>query len=181
MRIASSLAVLIAVLLARPVVGQETTREDFKNWCSQLEGRWIGDVTFVTDWPGSGKKGDKVTAYWQGRVSEDGNVMVTKFIGGSGSTTGLMYYDAAAKRISWTHVGSGGVVVQSTLWPDGDKWIENVDLTLPDGTKGRMKCIFIFTDSGKTFTIHFNGKVGDDVIKDQKDVWRRVSEGKATE
>ena len=70
---------------------------------------------------------------------------------------------------------------QSTFWPDGDKWIENVDVTLLDGTKGTTKNVLMFTDDGKTLTIHINGKIGDDVIKDQKDVWRRVSKTKATE
>ena len=181
MRIVSALAVLIVVLLAGPAIGQETTREDFKKWCSQIEGRWIGDVTWVTDWPGFGKKGDKVTAYWQGCVSEDGNVMVANFFGGAGSNTGLVYYDSASKRIHYTYVASAGTVFQSTFWPVGDKWIENVDVTLPDGTKGTTKNVLMFTDDGKTLTIHINGKIGNDVIKDQKDVWRRVSKSKATE
>ena len=181
MRSVSTLAVLIAVLLAGPVIGQETTRADFKKWCSQLEGRWVGNYTFVTDWPGGGKKGDKVTAYWQGRVCEDGNVMVTNFFGGPGSETGLICYDAAAKRIVWPHVGSSGAVFQSTLWPDGDKWINAVDITLPDGTKGIMKNVLIFTDGGKTMTLHINGKVGDDVIKDRTIIWRCVSKDKATD
>ena len=181
MRSVSTLAVLIAVLLARPAIGQETTRQDFKKWCSHVEGRWIGDVTSVTDWPGGNKKGDKITAYWQGRVSEDGNVMVTKFLGGPASSTGMVYYDAAAKRIHHTWVDAGGVVFHNTLWPDGDKWIETVSVMLPDETKGTMNNVFIFTDGGKTLTIHINGKIGDDVIKDQKNVLRHVSKGKATE
>ena len=179
MRIASTATVLVTMLFALPVanlaVGQETTRQDFKKWYSQVQGRWIGDVTWVTDWPGLGKKGDNVTAYWRGRVSQDDNVMVINFFGGNGSETGLMYYDAAAKRTRGTFVSSGGTVGRLTNWPHGDKWIETVDVTLPDGTKGRIKSVFVFTADGKTVTILRNGKVGDDVIKDQKDIWRRVS------
>ena len=181
MRSVSALAVLVAVLFARPVVGQETTREDFKRWCSQLEGRWIGDYTFVTDWPGGGKKGDKVTAYWQGRVCEDGNVMVTNFFGGANSSTGVAYYDEAEKQIHHTYVSSGGTVFQQTLWPDGNNWRNVTDITLPDGTKGSTNRDLVFTNSGNTLTRHINGHVGDDVIKDQKDVWRRVSKRKATD
>ena len=181
MRSVSALAVLIVVLLAGPAIGQETTREDFKKWCSQGEGRWIGDTTWVTDWPGFGKKGDKVTTYFEGRVTEDGNAVVTRFFGGAGSSTGLVYYDAAARRIRATFVGTGGSVHRATLWRDGDNWRDIVDVTLPDGTKGTLNRVFIFTDSGNTWTMHTNGKVGDDVIKDQKDVWRRVSKSKATD
>ena len=181
MRSVSALAVLVAVLFARPVIGQETTREDFEKRCSLMEGRWIGDVTWVTDWPEFGKRGDKVTAYFEGRVTEDGNAVVTKFFGGSGSETGLVYYDAAAKRIHGNFVSSGGTLFRLTIWPDGDKWIHAVDITLPDGTKGAMKNVCVFAADGKTLTIHRNGYVGDDVVNDQKDVWRRVSKSKATD
>ena len=180
MRSVSTLAVLIAVLLAGPAIGQETTREDFKKRCSLMEGRWIGDVTWNIDWPEFGKKGDKVTAYFEGRVTEDANAVVTKFFGGSGSETGLVYYDAAAKRIQATHVSSGGTVFQTTIWPDGDKWREAVDVTLADGTKGKFDRTFVYADSGRTLTIHINGKLGDEVITDQKDVARRVSPDEPT-
>ena len=181
MRSVSTLAVLIAVLLARPVVGQETTREDFKKWCSHAEGRWIGDVTWITDWPGVGKKGDKVTAYWEGRLAEDGNMVIGRFVGGRGSETNVHYYDVAAKKIRCTGVNSGGTSFQSVVWSDDDKWVRVTDVTLPDGTKGQVKTVITITDGGKTGTWELNGKVGDDVIKDQKDIWRRVSKSKATE
>ena len=181
MRSVSTLAVLIAVLLGRPAIGQETTREDFKKRCSLMEGRWIGDVTWNIDWPEFGKKGDQVTAYFEGRVTEDNNAVVTKFFGGSGSETGLIYYDAAAKRIHGNFGSSGGSVFRATFWPDGDKGLQTVDLTLPDGAKGTLNRVFIFTDGGNTWTMHTKGKVGDDVIKNQKEVWRHVSKSKATD
>ena len=39
----------------------QSTRADFKEFCKAMEGRWIGEVVWVADWPGFGKKGDKVT------------------------------------------------------------------------------------------------------------------------
>ena len=107
--------------------------------------------------------------------------MIITFVGGSGSETGLMYYDAATKRTRGTFVSSGSTVYQLTNRPDSNNWIETIDVTLPDGTKGRVKSVVLFTDNGNTVTIRRNGKVGDDVIKHQKDVWRRVSRTKATE
>ena len=88
--------------------------------------------------------------------------MVTKFFGGAGSETGLVYYDAAAKKIRGNFVNSGGSVFRVTLWPDGDNWRDIVDVMLPDGTRGTFNRVFrlVFTDSGNTWTIHFNGKVG---------------------
>ena len=162
-------------LLANPVFGQETNRQDFERWCSVLQGRWIGDVTYITDWPGFGKKGEKVTAYFQARPSLDGNGMITSFLGGKGSERGMFYYDAAAKRTRGTFVSSGGTLIQLTNWPDGDRWKEVFHVTLPDGTKGRIDGLLVLSENGKTLTIRRNGQIGDDMIKDETDVWRRVN------
>ena len=56
----------------------------------------------------------------------------------AGSDHGLVYYDSVAKRIRTTHIGSGGAVFQSILWPDGDQWREEVNVALPDGTRGQI-------------------------------------------
>ena len=157
------------------------TRADFQKYCSVLEGRWIGNVTWVTDWPGFGKKGDKITAYFEARRSEDGNAVITRFLAGPGSETGLVFYDPADKKIRSVTVSSGGTVFRATLTPVGDNWRHHIDVTLPDGTKGQVKTVITITDGGKTGTWELNGKVGDDVIKDQKDIWRRVSKSKATD
>jgi hypothetical protein len=42
---------------------QTTSRREFKEFCRLMEGRWGGDVIWVANWPGFGKRGDKVTAY----------------------------------------------------------------------------------------------------------------------
>ena len=150
------------------------TRADFQKYCSLNEGRWIGNVTWVTDWPGFGKKGDKITAYYEARKSEDGNAVITRFLGGPGSETGLVFYDPAAKKIRSVTVSSGGTVFRATLTPVGDNWRQHVDVTLPDGTKGKIRLDLVYANGGKNLTIHINGKLGDEVIKDQKDIWRRV-------
>jgi hypothetical protein len=152
----------------------QTTRADFQKWCAIVEGRWIGDVKFVTDWPGFGKKGDKITGYYEARRSEDGNVMVTRFLGGVGSESGVVFYDPAAKKIQGVVVSSGGTIFRYTMTPVGDNWRRDVKITLPDGTKGKARDDFIFTNGSKNLTIHHNGKIGEEVIKDQKDTWRRV-------
>jgi hypothetical protein len=152
----------------------QATRADFQKYCSINEGRWIGNVTWVTDWPGFGKKGDKITGYFEARRSEDGNTLITRFLAGAGSETGLAFFDPAAKQIRWVTVSSGGTVFRSTYTPIGDNWRQDSDVTLPDGTKGKIRCDLVYTNGGKNLTIHINGKLGDEVIKDQKDIWRRV-------
>ena len=175
MRTASTLAVLIAMLSALPALGQEASREDFKSLCSDMVGRWVGDVTWIADWPGLGKKGDKVTGYWLGKVAEDGNLLTGKFFGGNGSETSMGYFDSAEKRIRWLAVDAGGTVMRGIFYRKGGKWMQEQEVTLPNGTKGSVKSVGTITEGGKTWTWEMNGKVGDDVIKNQKDVWRRVS------
>jgi hypothetical protein len=170
------MAVLAAMLITLPALGQDSTRKDFDKLCSDMVGRWVGDVTWITDWPGFGKKGDKVTAYWEGRMSEDGNVLIGKFLGGDGSSTGMIFYDAVAKKIRATTVTSAGSVEEAVCHRDGKNWVQLVQFKLPDGTKGKVKSVGTITDGGKTWTWTMNGKVGDDEIKDQQDVWRRVSD-----
>ena len=167
--------VLLGIFMTAPVTAQEATQADFQKWCSLVEGRWVGTIKWLTSWPGFGKQGEQVTAYWQGRVSADGKVMFTKFLGGAGSDHGLIYYDSVAKRIRTTHIGSGGAVFQSILWPVGDQWREEVNVALPDGTRGQIKSVFVYSDDGRQLTIQSDSEIGKDVVKEQKDVWRRVS------
>ena len=58
----------------RPATGlsvdkMQSTRADFRKLCKAMEGRWIGEVVWVADWPGFGKKGDKFTGYSDFRIS----------------------------------------------------------------------------------------------------------------
>ena len=48
---------------AASTVKMQTTRADFQKYCKAMEGRWIGEVVWVADWPGFGKKGEKVTGF----------------------------------------------------------------------------------------------------------------------
>ena len=175
MRTLTKWVVLTVACITTPSWAQETTQADFQKWCSLVEGRWVGTVKWVTDWQGFGKKGEQATAFWQGRRSIDGKVLFTKFLGGGGSDNGLTYYDAAAKRIRRTHVGSGGAVFQAILWRSGDNWKQEVDVSRPDGTRGKMTALFTFAEGGTKLTILVDSKIGKDVVKGQRDVWRRIS------
>ena len=79
--------VLIVVLCALPALAQQSTREDFKEFTKAVSGRWIGEITWVTDWPGLGKRGDKATGYSEIKMTEDGNAIIGRQLAGSGSAT----------------------------------------------------------------------------------------------
>lgn len=166
--------VTFTLLLAAPATAQDATRKDFDKLCSDMAGRWVGQVTWVTDWPGMGTKGDTVTAYWEGRMSADGNLMIGKFFGGDGTEIMLSYYNPAKHRIRWTSVDSGGTIDQAIVYKQDGKWIRESEITKLDGTTGHLKGIGTITDGGKTWTWIINGKIGDDVVEDTRIPWRKV-------
>lgn len=166
---------LLVAFLAAPVFAQESSREDFQEFCKAIQGRWVGDVTWVADWPGLGKKGEKVTCYWEGRVAEDGNVLIGKFFGGNGSETSLIYFDAGAKQVKWTMVSSGGNVTQNVVYRKDGKWRQKSEGSNPDGTKTRYMSTATISDDGNTWTWEGSGTVGDEKTDDQHDVWRRAN------
>ena len=55
-------AFLAIVVLALPIssMAQEkdikASFEDFQEWGNRLEGRWVGEIKLVADWPGLGRK-----------------------------------------------------------------------------------------------------------------------------
>jgi hypothetical protein len=100
MRLQALATALLVSFLASLSAAQETTREDFKKYCELSKGRWLGEVTWVADFPGFGKKGEKVTAYAENSIVEDGNAMMARFQGGQGSGTELIVYDGGNGRNS---------------------------------------------------------------------------------
>ena len=175
MRLAAFSTALLLAISAWPSFAQEASRNDFKEYCEAMQGRWVGDVTWVADWPGLGRKGEKVTAYSENTVSQDGNVMVTKFYGGNGSATGLVAFDPLAKQIKSMFVVSGGFVGYTTVQKVDGKWVEKGIGSTPDGTKNEWTSTVTITDNGKTHTWTGTGTLGGEKVADQHDVWRRVS------
>jgi hypothetical protein len=167
---------LLLVAFAVPALAQETTRAEFQEYCDLQVGRWIGDVTWVTDWPGFGKKGDKVTCYFEAKMVEDGNVMTTRFFGGAGSGTGLVFYDAAAKKIRLTWANSNGAMSLAVAFKKNGKWVEKGSGSLADGRKTEFTSTMNIEADGKTHTWTGSGTVGGEKTDDQCDIWRRVDE-----
>ena len=129
------LSIVLLLFLASMSFGQTATRAEFEEYCKVWEGRWIGDVTWIADWPGLGKKGDKVTCYWEGRITADGNALSAVFYGGTGRSTGITYFDPGTKQIKGLVVTSGGTIFNLIFFKKDGKWQQHVTGNLPDGSK----------------------------------------------
>ena len=83
LRITAALCFMLLLTTTATSNAQESSRDDFLAYAKTQTGRWIGEVTWITDWPGLGKKGDKVTGYWEGKMAEDGNAVIGRFFAGN--------------------------------------------------------------------------------------------------
>ena len=154
----------------------QSTRADFNEFCQIMEGRWLGDVIWVTDWEGFGKKGDKVSAYQEWKIGEDGHVLLGRFYGGPGSGTILVQYDAGARQIQSRAIFSGGNVFNEVIYKQDGNWHYEIAGSMVDGKKITGSTIRHLSDGGKTHrwtgTIMIDGKPLDPL----RDVWRRIGD-----
>lgn len=172
--IASTVALL--VVAASQALAQESSPQDFRDFCRAIQGRWVGDLTWVADFPGMGKRGEKVTAYADNKMTEDGNAMISRMYAGTGSSTWFLIYDAGAKQIKTTWVTSGGTTSQSSVQRIGDKWLEKGAGSNPDGTKTAFESTLTITNNGNTHTWAGPSWLDGKKLDEQHDVWRRVSD-----
>ncbi|MHB8897518.1 MAG: hypothetical protein ACYC6Y_02085 [Thermoguttaceae bacterium] len=174
MRNVGWLVPLLLASLTAPTFSQQSTPADFKEYCQLMEGRWLGDVTWVTDFPGFGKRGEKVTTYAENKISEDAHVMTSRFFGGTGSATAICLYDIAAKQIRWFGGDSAGGSSQSTVFKKDGQWTEIGTGVLVTGAKTEFTSTLTVSDNGMTHTWTGTATVTGQKTDNQRDVWRRV-------
>ncbi|MCP4192696.1 MAG: hypothetical protein P8N76_17735 [Pirellulaceae bacterium] len=154
----------------------QSTRGDFQEYCKTMKGRWIGEVVWVTDWPGFGKKGDKVTGYSDFRTSQNGNVMHGRFNAGRGSGVGMYHYDAGKKQIQGRWISSGGNVWNQVIYKKNGQWHEAETGSTVDGKPIKQSSIRHISDNGKTHrrsgTVQVDGKTVDPL----QDTWRHIGD-----
>jgi hypothetical protein len=172
-----SLSVILTIFMSTSVlIGQTSTRAEFEEYCKAMEGRWVGDVTWIADWPGYGKKGDNVTCYWESRIIADGNALSEVYYGGNGMATGITYFDAGTKQIKGVSVSSGGTVWNWMLFKKEGKWQSHNTGSNPDGSKIEEKNTLTISNDGNTGTWTGTGTIGGEKMDPLHDVWQRASQ-----
>ena len=175
MKFASVVFVFLLLASAGRANGQQASKEDFKEYCQAVEGRWIGEVTWIADWPGIGKKGDKVTCYTVTTIESDGHTLVSRFLGGGGTFTGITVYDASKQQIRGLGSSSGGTVFHTILYKKDGKWMEVITGSNPDGAKITAKNMLQISKDGKTHTWTGTTTIDGEEVDKLHDVWKRVS------
>lgn len=173
MKLASVL--LLALVAALPAFAQQSPREDFREYCRANTGRWVGDVALVMDVPGFGKRGEKMTAYGEITLTEDGHVLRGQFVGGPGTWTWMAVYDPAAKQIRLSGADSGGNVWTSRVAKQGGAWSVIESGTLADGAKYEGRYTLTFSADGTRRTWSGSTIIPGRKADEQTDVWRRVN------
>ncbi len=170
----SVLALALVALLTTSGTAQNIKKTDFDEFSAMFTGRWIGQVKWVTDWPGVGKKGDTATCYLDVNPIEDGNAMIGKFYGGLASGTVLWVYSAGEERIGGTVVYSSGLVDHLTYTKEDGKWIETASGMLPDGRKTESRSTMTLEEDGTILRLRGNGTVGGEPTDPRDDKWQRL-------
>ena len=71
----------------------QSTPAEFREFSEAMQGRWMSEIIWITDWPGFGRKGDTVTGYAEWQIGLDGKVVSGREYIGPGSGRSILYYD----------------------------------------------------------------------------------------
>lgn len=106
-----------------PPAGSELLQE----FGELMVGRWRGQVVLINDWPGFGKRGDKIDAAREVRWAVDRHAIIVTETGATGASTTMYTWNTISKTIQFLSVSVSGSV-QGTLMKlaDGD-WIETLE------------------------------------------------------
>ena len=164
------------VLAASFILGQaEPPDRPLKEFGELIVGRWIGEITLVADWPGIGKKGEKVAGHWVVRWVADKRGLEDESFTGEGTGKSIYFWDPVSKKIKNMGVDSGGTTFETEIWKEGDKWTAKSTGSLADGTKTEGTFVLIVKDGGDTIVIEGEGTVGGKPTLPLRDVYKRVS------
>ena len=132
-------------------------------------------MTLIADWPGIGRKGEKVIAHWAVRWITDKKGLEDEGYAGKGMGKSIYFWDPVLKKIRNLGVDSGGTIFESETWKEGDKWLVRSWGSLADGAKTEGKASVIVQDGGNTLIFEGEGTVGGKKTLPLHDVYRRAS------
>jgi hypothetical protein len=161
---------------AKAAVGT-SKRADFRTLCGLMRGRWVGELICMADWPGVGKKGDKLFAHGLVSVVSDGSGLWDQYFIGNGSHSALIVFDEGAREIRCLSVSTGGGVEQSLFSYKNRKWLHSGTGSAPDGMRYDFTDDIALSDNDNTQTWTRKTMIEGKFVGEHTDVWRRVYDG----
>jgi hypothetical protein len=139
-----------------------------------LVGRWMGEVTLAYDYPGIGKKGEKISEYDVNTWIADKTAIELEWFAGKTTGKGLIAWDAASKEIKGFSTDSSGRFGQFTFTKQGGKWVYSGTGSFVDGRKSDSKGSLTFLDNNNTYIEEGTIIVGNEK-NNYRDTYKRVS------
>ena len=170
----TTLVVSLLVVFSSPTLSQTATRAEFEEFCQDHVGRWVGEVALTADSPGLGKKGDKVTMYWDGQLAADGNTILARYYRGNVAGVGMRYYDPGAGQIKQAGVNSDGTVSHGIFFKQDGVWKYSGTSGGTDGTRSEANLWVEISDDGDTHTWKGIVAVDGKVTEEMDNTFRRV-------
>ena len=159
-----------------PATSMQSSVDDFREFSRVMQGRWISEIIWITDWPGYGERGDTATGYAEYQIAEDGNVLTGREYQGGGSFTILTYYDPGERRIVSRGVASGGRVMQFVYYKDNGEWNYRLTGTTVDGKEIDGAGIRYIEDQGQTHRFTGEWSIDGEMLDPLRDSFRRLGD-----
>ena len=158
------------------MTSMQSTPEEFKEFSQVMQGRWISEIIWITDWPGFGKKGDSVTGYEEYQIGQGGKVINGRGYAGPGSMTSLIYYDVGKKQILDHQVSSGGNVWVMVIYKENGEWNYKITGSTGDGKEITGSAIRYISDQGQTHRWIGEMFIDGEELAPLRDSFRRIGD-----
>ena len=156
----------------------KSSPEEFKEFCEQMEGRWVTQQKVTTVWPKLGfKKGDTLTHYADFHSDLDGIVLVADHKFGNIKWRVTYHYDAVHSRICSSGNGSNGFWSRGFVWRTSkNEFTYRLDGGQTNGQDFSSSGIMATSADGKTFTASSGDtRLGDGGKAKSQEIYKRIS------
>ena len=134
----------------------------------------MSEITWAVDYPGLGKKGEKVTGYEICRWTIDGTAIECEVFGGKVTGKAIYWWDAASKQVRDLELDSGGNWAQGVVSRQGTKLVISASGGFADGRRVDYKREDTFQDNGNT-RIATGATILKGVRNEFRDTYKRVA------
>jgi hypothetical protein len=159
-----------------PATSMQSSVDDFREFSRVMQGRWISEIIWITDWPGFGERGDTATGYAEYQIAEDGNVLTGREYQGGGSITSVAYYDPGERQIVQHWVASSGGAMHFIYYKQNGEWHYNLLGTTVDEEEIAGSGIRYIEDQGQTQRFTGEWSIDGEMLDPLRDSFRRLGD-----